>query len=61
MCPSPPTDPPAQRQHQRHAVDWRVNVKCKDWRMAGRLAAANATRGGLFLYTTTIPPIGTEV
>jgi actin-like ATPase involved in cell morphogenesis/Tfp pilus assembly protein PilZ len=61
MCPSPPTDPPAQRQHQRHAVDWRVNVKCKDWRMAGRLAAANASRGGLFLYTTKIPPIGTEV
>jgi actin-like ATPase involved in cell morphogenesis/Tfp pilus assembly protein PilZ len=29
--------------------------------MAGRLAAANASRGGLFLYTTKIPPIGTEV
>ncbi len=29
--------------------------------MAGRLAAANASRGGLFLYTTKIPPIGTAV
>jgi len=29
--------------------------------MAGRLAAANASRGGLFLYTSKIPPIGTAV
>jgi actin-like ATPase involved in cell morphogenesis/Tfp pilus assembly protein PilZ len=59
---SPPnTDPPGTRKYPRHPVDWRVKVTCKDWRMAGRVAAANASRGGLFLYASKIPPIGTKV
>lgn len=49
------------RLHERYEVDWRVSLKCPDWRFVGKVAAANASRGGLFLLTTRPPVVGTPV
>src|SRR5262245_8465559 len=59
MTRSPEGD--SRRAHRRYDVDWRVTLKCTDWRIAGRLAVQNASRGGLFLLTSRPPPPGTQV
>ena len=53
--------PQPSRAHKRYDVDWRVSLKCPDWHLAGSVAAANASRGGLFLLTTPSPPVGAIV
>src|SRR5262252_2800637 len=50
-----------RRAHPRYAVDWRVSLRCKDWGVVSRVAAQNASRGGVFLLTSRSPAIGTEV
>jgi hypothetical protein len=49
------------RQSQRFDVDWRVRLKCSDWNAAQRVAAANVSRGGLFIATGKPPTIGARV
>jgi actin-like ATPase involved in cell morphogenesis/Tfp pilus assembly protein PilZ len=49
------------RRHARYDVDWRVTLACKDWNMASKVAAANASRGGVFLVTQRPPPKGSAV
>lgn len=49
------------RAHDRYAADWRVTLKCPDWRFAAKVAAANASRGGLFLLTSRPPEVGAVV
>jgi Tfp pilus assembly protein PilZ len=51
----------AARAHARYAVDWRVTLKCPDWRFAGKVAAQNASRGGIFILTTRPPKVGSQV
>ena len=50
-----------RREHPRHDVDWRVILRCPDWPAAKKLAAFNASRGGIFLLTTKPPPVGAKV
>ena len=63
----PPNDPPTNdpptpgRLSERFDVDWRVQLKVPSWAAAARVAAANASRTGVFLLTTRPPPIGTMV
>jgi molecular chaperone DnaK (HSP70) len=42
-------------------VDWRVSLKCADWNFAARVAALNASPGGIFLNTTRPPAPGARV
>ncbi|HEY3354387.1 MAG TPA: Hsp70 family protein [Polyangia bacterium] len=49
------------RQHPRFDVDWRVKLRCPDWKSAQRVAAANVSRGGLFISTHKPPTIGSQV
>ena len=50
-----------ERAHKRFAVDWRVSLRCKDWGVVSRVAAQNASRGGVFLLTSRPPIVGSEV
>src|SRR5262250_2256593 len=49
------------RAHPRFNVDWRVSLRCKDWGSVSRVAAENASRGGVFLLTSRPPAVGSEV
>jgi molecular chaperone DnaK len=54
--PSPPpaplaTTPTGLRAFERFPVDWEALVQCSDWGSAERIAAANVSRGGMFLRT----------
>lgn len=49
------------RAHRRFHVDWRVSLRCKDWGVVSRVAAENASRGGVFLLTSRPPAVGSEV
>jgi molecular chaperone DnaK len=49
------------RQSPRFDVDWRVKLKCADWNAAQRVAAANVSRGGLFIATGKPPTVGARV
>src|SRR5262249_4052184 len=49
------------RAHRRFHVDWRVSLRCKDWGSVSRVAAENASRGGVFLLTSRPPAVGSEV
>jgi actin-like ATPase involved in cell morphogenesis/Tfp pilus assembly protein PilZ len=51
----------AQRQHPRFDVDWRVKLRCPDWRAAQRVAASNVSRGGLFISTSKPPVLDSQV
>jgi molecular chaperone DnaK len=61
---SPPSDSGSDgkyakdRKHTRFKIDWRVTLSCDDWPAAARVAASNASRGGVFLLTDKPPPIG---
>jgi Tfp pilus assembly protein PilZ len=55
------TKPAPQRAHKRFDVDWRVSLRCKDWGVVSRVAAQNASRGGVFLLTSRPPTVGSEV
>jgi molecular chaperone DnaK len=57
------TDDPGKlnRQSPRFDVDWRVKLKCSDWNAAQRVAAANVSRGGLFIATSKPPTVGARV
>ena len=49
------------RQSPRFDVDWRVKLRCADWNAAQRVAAANVSRGGLFIATSKPPTVGARV
>ena len=49
------------RQSPRFEVDWRVKLRCPDWNAAQRVAAANVSRGGLFIATSKPPTVGARV
>jgi actin-like ATPase involved in cell morphogenesis/Tfp pilus assembly protein PilZ len=49
------------RQSPRYDVDWRVKLRCQDWNAAQRVAAANVSRGGLFIATGKPPVLGSRV
>ena len=49
------------RAHERYPVDWRVSLRCPDWHYASKVAAQNASRGGLFVLTSRPPAVGSEV
>ena len=61
MSDSQSRGPDGGRQHPRYDVDWRVTLKCPDWHHAGRVAASNASRQGMFLLTSRPPKVGTSV
>ncbi len=56
-----PARPVELAREQRFPVDWRVCFRCPDWKTVSRVAAENASRGGLFLMTTRPPRIGSRV
>ena len=47
-----------QDRQPRYDVDWKARLRCREWREAYRVAAANVSRGGAFFATTRMPPIG---
>jgi uncharacterized protein (TIGR02266 family) len=49
------------RAHARFDVAWRVTCEFGDWNSAAHLAAANFSRGGMFVRTEEPPPVGTPV
>ena len=61
--PSSPQDPPGGhgREHERFPVDWRVTLKCPDWKFVSKVALANASRGGLFVLTPRPPDRGSQI
>lgn len=52
---------PRTRAHPRFGVAWRVTWKCGDWKSAAHVAAANFSRGGMFLRSEQPPDVGTPV
>jgi len=60
---SGPADTPgrAGRLHRRFPVDWRVTLRVPEWGVETRVAAQNASRGGLFILTGRPPEVGAAV
>ncbi len=52
---------PEHRQHRRFPVDWRVTLRIPESGHESRVAASNASRGGVFVLTARPPPSGTLV
>jgi len=54
----PKVPPPKSESHQR---DWRISIKCPEWKQVARLASLNAGPGGIFLNTPRNAAIGSGV
>lgn len=57
----PPVTNPGLRVFERFPVDWQATVQCADWTVAERIAAANVSRGGMFLRTDRTFAVGARV
>lgn len=49
------------RSDPRYAVQWKATIRCPDWAAAERIAAANISRGGMFLHTQRPFEVGARV
>src|SRR5688572_22003298 len=49
------------RLHRRFPVDWRVTLRIPGWGHETRVAAHNASRGGIFILTARPPEVGAAV
>jgi molecular chaperone DnaK len=54
----PKVPPPNPESLQR---DWRISIKCPEWKQVARLASLNAGPGGIFLNTPREPAMGSGV
>jgi len=54
----PKVPPPNPESLQR---DWRISIKCPEWKQVARLASLNAGPGGIFLNTPREPTMGSGV